>query len=141
MGITINITLFFRIWIAFMGLLLFLVPLIHFIANGFGDFNLSGIQTQDFIVTSMMGLLMFVSYICTILSPFFGYIPFPLIRRFGYFFSPQVVIPWFAVHGCICLFMTGYFGLVVAIFCFITVILGIAGIFLKFFSSVSDDEE
>ncbi|ELP93080.1 hypothetical protein EIN_053150 [Entamoeba invadens IP1] len=139
--IVLNVSLFFRIWVAFIGLLIFLTGLIHLCCNGFGSFKISGVNTQGAIVCSIVALIMLLSGLCTLLSPFLGYIPFPVIRRFGSFFSPYVVIPWFFIHGVVCLFMTGIFGLIVAIFCFITVVVSIVGIFFSFFAGQDDEEK
>ncbi|EDS89056.1 hypothetical protein EHI_066760 [Entamoeba histolytica HM-1:IMSS] len=122
-----------------MGLMIFLTGLIHLCANPFGSLHVKGIVTQGAAVVSIVALLLLLTGICTLVSPFFGFIPFPIIRKFGSAFSPYVVIPWFVVHGFVCLFMTGVFGCIVGIFCFITVIISVIGIFFSFYQS-SDDE-
>ena len=117
-----------------------LTAIIHFAENGLPDIHFSGVQTQYGFVALMVAIVMLLTGLCTILAPFLGYIPFPVARRLGTYYSPFVVIPWFLIHGILCLFMTGWFGLVVAIFCFLTVVFSIVGIFFKFFAS-GDDEE
>ena len=83
-----------------------LVGILHFAFNGLLDVSFSGVVTQGSFVTLITGILLLLTGACTILAPILGYSPFPIAKRLGSYYSPAVVIPWFVVHGIICLFMT-----------------------------------
>jgi len=52
--------------------------------NGFGKFKIHGIDTQGQAICSFVAIILLFSGFATAVSPFIGYIPFPIIRRFGY---------------------------------------------------------
>ncbi|KAL7714336.1 hypothetical protein QTN25_008114 [Entamoeba marina] len=99
-----------------------------------------GIDTLEEEACSVAQTLMMVFGLFSVFAPFIGYIPFPYFEKFGHIFNPKLLIPWFFIHGLLCLFMTGYIGLITGILCFITTGLGIVGIFRSFYDSQEKEE-
>ena len=136
----LRISFFFKIFVAIMGFLIFLVGLIHLCCNSFGTFKIDGVKTQGQFVVSFIAIFLLFTGLATIVGPFIGFIPFPIVKRFGNMFNPKVLIPWFLIHGLICLFMTGFLGFFIALLCFLTVIIAIVAIFFAIYDDGDDSD-
>ena len=134
----IELALFYRLWNAVMGILIFLTGLLHLCLNlnANDTFFIRGTQSNGFVFLILLAIFLMIAGIATIIFPFVGYIPVNFFGVISGYFGPKKLIAWYALMAFLTFFMVGWYGFVVALFCAISI--GIS-VFAMFFCFVYTD--